>query len=142
MPSFSFFYSLYKKFIFNSSRFNSDKYFLFTLESAMGTQINEKLCGTFRTYKDAMNGIMKVFINRFIRVYLHSDIIFNLTPMSKEQTKYVSTMHEFTDSVIKSRKEAIENNEVHRIEFEANHDYIQYTSKKKKSSYVRFIDCC
>ncbi|XP_072937009.1 uncharacterized protein [Epargyreus clarus] len=108
-------------------------------ESAMGTQLDDKICGTYKTYKEAIHGIVKVIINRFIKLYLYSDIIFNLTSMSKLQAKYLSVMHNFTDSVIKTRKEAIENNEVQNIEFDADGDNIHYTSKKKKAAMLDLL---
>jgi len=37
--------------------------------------------------------------------WLHADSLFRLSPLAKQQAKYLATLHDMTDSVIKIRKE-------------------------------------
>ncbi|KAG8237919.1 hypothetical protein J437_LFUL017819 [Ladona fulva] len=75
-------------------------------ETAMGTkmEIQEKLSKEDAAYLQAISGAAEITLHRFMRPWIHSDFIFNLTPTGRKFNQYVKTMHEFTDKVISSKK--------------------------------------
>uniref|UniRef100_UPI00213B29FC cytochrome P450 4C1-like n=1 Tax=Pieris napi TaxID=78633 RepID=UPI00213B29FC len=74
-------------------------------ETAMGTKLNEDAGG--KMYKDAIHDIKNVLFQRFVYIPLAIDFIFRLTPLYKRHTKSLSTIHNFTQNVIKNRKEKL-----------------------------------
>uniref|UniRef100_UPI003B6740D6 cytochrome P450 4C1-like n=1 Tax=Pieris rapae TaxID=64459 RepID=UPI003B6740D6 len=71
-------------------------------ETAMGTKLHEDAGG--KKYKDAIHDIKNVLFQRFVYVPLAIDFIFRLTPLYKRHQKSLSTIHKFTQNVIKNRK--------------------------------------
>lgn len=49
--------------------------------------------------------VSRLITERFNRVYLHSDIIYSLTPSGREYAACIKTLHDFTEKVIRERKE-------------------------------------
>jgi len=46
-----------------------------------------------------------IVMRRSFKPWLHPDLLFRLSPLAKQQAKYLATLHDMTDSVIKIRKE-------------------------------------
>ncbi|KAL6257579.1 hypothetical protein P5V15_011156 [Pogonomyrmex californicus] len=54
-------------------------------------------------YLKAMKRLKKILRNRFWKIYLHPDIIFNLTAMGREQKKILNFMNSVIDKMIQQR---------------------------------------
>lgn len=67
-------------------------------------------------------------------MYLHSDLIYNLTPSGKEYNKCLETLHQFTLDVIKERKEQRKNSS--STEGEVSEDGV----KKRKAFLDLLLD--
>ena len=46
-----------------------------------------------------------IVIQRSFKPWLHPESLFRLSPLANKQVKYLATLHDMTDSVIKIRKE-------------------------------------
>jgi hypothetical protein len=49
--------------------------------------------------------MLDIVMQRTFKPWLHPDSLFRLSPLAKKQAKYLATLHDMTDSVIKIRKE-------------------------------------
>ncbi|XP_073838194.1 cytochrome P450 4d8-like [Musca autumnalis] len=78
-------------------------------ETAMGTKVNAQTGGT-KEYTNAVLEMTKTVAWRFLRVHLHSDLIFSLLHPFKRMrsVKNLRIMHDFTHKVIKERRDALE----------------------------------
>lgn len=97
----------------------------------MGTKFNDYSKSEISAYKDAIYNLGYVFYQRFIKVFLFSDFIFNLTPLSRKQDGYLKTVHGFTKKVIAERTDYIEKHGIKTAE-ENTADDDSYVYKKKK----------
>ncbi|CAH1639816.1 unnamed protein product [Spodoptera littoralis] len=108
-------------------------------ETAMGTQLRDDN-STARSYKQAIYDIGSVFFDRFVRVYLYPDLIFNLSPLGKKQNKHLKVVHSFTENVIEQRREYIEKNGIDINEqIEADDDDSYVYKKKKKTAMLDLL---
>ncbi|XP_026325771.1 cytochrome P450 4C1-like isoform X2 [Hyposmocoma kahamanoa] len=106
-------------------------------ETAMGTRMDEDGLSSVETYKAAIYKLGKLFIDRFSRPYLMSNIIFNLLPIGKETKRQLKIVKTFTKSVITERKKYIEQN---GIKFpEENDEDWSMASKKKKIAMLDLL---
>ena len=46
-----------------------------------------------------------IVMRRVFSPWFHPDLLFRLSPMAKEQAKYLATLHDMSNSVIKIRKD-------------------------------------
>lgn len=98
----------------------------------MGTQLSADSSAAARSYKDAIYGLGSLFVQRFMKVYLFPDFIYNLTSDSKELTRHVKTVHDFTERVIQKRKTYIDE---HGLNIPAGDDAEEdFVYKKKKKT--------
>lgn len=73
----------------------------------MGTQLNKEASQSGKFYKEAIYSFGTLLIERFVRVHLYSDLLFSLSSIGRRQKKYLTTIHSFTEKVIKDRKSNI-----------------------------------
>jgi len=73
-------------------------------ETAMGVQVNAQK-NSDSEYVRAVQGVADIVMRRTFSPWFHLDFLFRPTPLAKEQAKYLSTLHDMTDSVIKTRKD-------------------------------------
>ncbi|XP_061400141.1 cytochrome P450 4d8-like [Musca vetustissima] len=78
-------------------------------ETAMGTKVMAQTGGT-KQYTRAVEEMTRMMAWRFLRFHLHNDIVFSIFhPFKKLQMmKNLRIMHEFTDKVIKERRDTLE----------------------------------
>ncbi|XP_071441195.1 cytochrome P450 4C1-like [Hetaerina americana] len=76
-------------------------------ETAMGTKMNlqSEIRQRNVAYTEAVKEAMSSFVRRCVRPWLHPKIIHDLSPTGRKFNKCVKIMHNFTDKVIKTRKE-------------------------------------
>ncbi|XP_026320324.1 cytochrome P450 4c3-like [Hyposmocoma kahamanoa] len=75
-------------------------------ETAMGTPLDET-SNTGKSYKEAVYKIGLLLIERLISGYLMSDFLFSFTSIYRQQLKYLTNLHNFTNKVIRKRKRYI-----------------------------------
>jgi hypothetical protein len=69
-----------------------------------------------------------------IRPWLLSDLIFNFTQKGREQVKYKNILHNFTDKVIKERKEAL------RLQaLDANNNKLEVVKEGEESDFGNIL---
>ncbi|XP_014486912.1 PREDICTED: cytochrome P450 4C1-like [Dinoponera quadriceps] len=72
-------------------------------ETSMGISLED--FGPFQQkYRQTVHNIGKILIYRMFKPWLLSDIIFNITPTSILNRKYLNTLHSFTTKIIAERK--------------------------------------
>lgn len=64
------------------------------------------------SYKEAVHIFGSIAMERIIRPWLHNDLFFRLTPLSRLQKNAVKVLHEFSTSVIEDRKKMFSGNEI------------------------------
>ncbi|KAG6458687.1 hypothetical protein O3G_MSEX011011 [Manduca sexta] len=100
-------------------------------ETAMGSRLSEETQEVARSYKEAVHALTNQFVHRVSRLYLHSDLIYNLVNFRKPK-KDLDTAHKFTKKVINNRKEYIKKNGINVIgDNNENTDENIYTKPKK-----------
>lgn len=72
----------------------------------MGTPLDET-SNTGKSYKEAIYKIGLLLIERLISGYLMSDFLFSFTSIYRQQLKYLTNLHNFTNKVIRKRKRYI-----------------------------------
>lgn len=103
------------------------------LETAMGTQMRDDNSAA-KSYKKAIYDMGGVLINRFMRVYLYPDFIYKWSPLGRRENKYLKVVHNFTENVIKQRREYREKNELNFDEGTQADENDTYVFKKKKKT--------
>ncbi|XP_050451715.1 cytochrome P450 4C1-like [Cataglyphis hispanica] len=72
-------------------------------ETAMGISLHD--LGAFQQkYREAVHQIIELMIYRLVRIWLHNDLIFALTPPGRRQRKVLKILHGFTEKIIVERK--------------------------------------
>ncbi|KAL6437199.1 hypothetical protein ACFW04_005037 [Cataglyphis niger] len=72
-------------------------------ETAMGISLHD--LGAFQQkYREAVHQIIELMIYRLVRIWLHNDLIFALTPTGRRQKKVLKILHGFTEKIIVERK--------------------------------------
>uniref|UniRef100_A0A1E1WM70 Cytochrome P450 n=1 Tax=Pectinophora gossypiella TaxID=13191 RepID=A0A1E1WM70_PECGO len=74
-------------------------------ETSMGTSMHETSGSTTKKYFDALYDIGDVLLERFFKVWLHSDFIYNYSSLAKRERKLLKDLHNFTNTVIDERRE-------------------------------------
>lgn len=110
---------------------------LFLLETAMGTPLREYPTSIVKSYKKAIYDLGNIFFNRFIKVYLYPDFIFNATPYGSRQKKNLKIVHGFTEKVIQQRKEYIKKHGFSKVETEDFDDFVMM--KKRKTAMLDLL---
>ncbi|KAL6437195.1 hypothetical protein ACFW04_005037 [Cataglyphis niger] len=65
-------------------------------ETAMGISLHD--LGAFQQkYREAVHQIIELMIYRLVRIWLHNDLIFALTPTGRRQKKVLKILHGFTE---------------------------------------------
>lgn len=80
--------------------------FCYFLETAMGTSINAQT-DTDSKYVRAVTELSYLLAGRFMKVWQRSDFLFNLSADRKRQDKVIKVLHDFTTSIIRSRREEL-----------------------------------
>ncbi|XP_058456059.1 cytochrome P450 4d1-like [Malaya genurostris] len=75
-------------------------------ESAMGTKVNAQI-NSDSEYVRAVKNISTVVIKRSFDIMEHLDITFNLTKYSKMQDQALKVLHDYTDGVIRTRRQEL-----------------------------------
>lgn len=75
-------------------------------ETAMGTSINAQT-DTDSKYVRAVTELSYLLAGRFMKVWQRSDFLFNLSADKKRQDKVIKVLHDFTTSIIRSRREEL-----------------------------------
>ncbi|KAJ2947942.1 hypothetical protein O0L34_g9735 [Tuta absoluta] len=105
-------------------------------ETAMGTRLAD-IEDEGKSYKDAIYALGYIMVQRFMRIYLLSDFIFNyLSSWGKEQRKHLKTLHEYTSRVIKDRKQYVKENGYNLFAKKNATDDTYMTGKKKKCAML------
>ncbi|EDV45580.1 uncharacterized protein Dere_GG12913 [Drosophila erecta] len=80
-------------------------------ETAMGTKINAQKNPNL-PYVQAVNDVTNIMIKRFIHAWQRVDWIFRLTQPTeaKHQDKAIKVMHDFTENIIRERRQTLVNN--------------------------------
>ncbi|XP_053613653.1 cytochrome P450 4C1-like [Plodia interpunctella] len=102
-------------------------------ETAMGTQLSEETSLSAKRYKGAILALVTVVFERFIKMPYYFDTIFNLSPLGKQQQKYIDTIRDFTKKVIHSRKLYWEKNkfDINNFTEEGSQDLFMNKRRKK-----------
>lgn len=100
----------------------------------MGTRLDET-SDAGKSYKEAVYKIARFIVDRFVSGYLVFDLIFSFSSIYRQQRKYLTIVHNFTNKVIKQRKRYIKtlgasNNDVERS---------VSTSKKNKTAMLDLL---
>lgn len=101
----------------------------------MGTQLSEESAGTGRRYKEAIYKMTRLLLVRFTRVYLYLDSIFYLTSTWRATKKELAVVHNFTQNVIRDRREYINKHGITTIETEEDDVY----KKRKKTAMLDLL---
>ncbi|XP_075163637.1 cytochrome P450 4d8-like isoform X2 [Haematobia irritans] len=74
-------------------------------ETAMGTKVNAQIDQSM-SYTQAINEMTKIMAWRFLKLHLHSEVLFALIhPLKKlRQSKLIQIMHKFTHDIIEKRR--------------------------------------
>ncbi|XP_049879701.1 cytochrome P450 4C1-like [Pectinophora gossypiella] len=107
-------------------------------ETAMGSRLDDT-GGAGKSYKQAIYALGTFIVERFMRIPLFSDFIFNLTTIAREQNKQLETLHKFTETIIEERKEYIEKNGVHIFDGNNIEDDTFMMGKKKKIAMLDLL---
>ncbi|XP_039431532.1 cytochrome P450 4d2-like isoform X1 [Culex pipiens pallens] len=75
-------------------------------ETAMGTSINAQT-DTDSKYVRAVTELSYLLAGRFMKVWQRSDFLFNLSADKKRQDRVIKVLHDFTTSIIRSRREEL-----------------------------------
>ncbi|XP_041971590.1 cytochrome P450 4C1-like isoform X1 [Aricia agestis] len=101
-------------------------------ETAMGTKLSEKESELGKSYKEAIYALGRLLVKRYSNVFAYSDFIyFYLTSLGRRQVKYLNVIQDFTKTIIKQRKEALNANEVSDIN--DNNEEDEMTGRKKRT---------
>ncbi|XP_051159991.1 uncharacterized protein LOC127280777 [Leptopilina boulardi] len=76
-------------------------------ESSMGIEVETKRNEMLNYFK-ATQSILNLLFQRLIRIWLHWDKIFNLSELSKKFYGSINQTHNFTDNVIREKKEYLQ----------------------------------
>ncbi|XP_067002018.2 cytochrome P450 4C1 isoform X2 [Anabrus simplex] len=74
-------------------------------ETAMGTTIKAQE-ETDSEYVSAVYEMSELTLQRILKPWLHSDFIFNISPLGRKYKKDLRILHGFTNKIIQERKEA------------------------------------
>lgn len=96
----------------------------------MGVKLDGDTVYSGNTYKTAVYETIKILVDRFVKVYLYSDTIFNLSPGGITQARYLSIIHTFIRNVINKRKLYLHDNIVESDTISDNDHYV-YKQKKR-----------
>ncbi|XP_045537192.1 cytochrome P450 4C1, partial [Papilio machaon] len=109
-------------------------------ESAMGTKLSDDSTG--KSYKTAIHELGLLLVQRFVRIYLYADFLFNLSALAKRQNKYLSIVHNFTRNVIKERKKYIADNGIDLSNDSSNStedDSVNIYRKKRRTAMLDLL---
>lgn len=74
-------------------------------ETSMGTALDPNDSAD-KEYEEAILGVSKIFVNRLLRPWLYFQCIYYyFSPLGRQERKLTNILHNFTDKVIKKRKE-------------------------------------
>ncbi|GFG37475.1 hypothetical protein Cfor_01119, partial [Coptotermes formosanus] len=73
-------------------------------ETAMGVQVHAQT-NSNSDYVRAIKGMADVMLLRMFRPWIHLDSLFRLSPLAREQAKYLAILHDMANSVIRTRKD-------------------------------------
>ncbi|XP_075982145.1 uncharacterized protein LOC142980547 [Anticarsia gemmatalis] len=107
-------------------------------ETAMGTQLNDDT-GAGKSYKEAIYSLGFYFLQRFMRVYLYPDIIFNATSFGRQQNRLLKTVHSFTEKVIQKRKDHVAKYGLNIPDENVVDDEVYVYKKKKKTAMLDLL---
>ncbi|XP_045534722.1 cytochrome P450 4C1-like [Papilio machaon] len=79
-------------------------------ETAMGGANEEYMQSICDKYLKAINEIGKSITQRFCRIWLYADIVFDYSKIGRIQKKAISDLHHFTMNIIRDRKDSHSNN--------------------------------
>ncbi|XP_052751008.1 cytochrome P450 4C1-like [Galleria mellonella] len=105
-------------------------------ETAMGTKLSDETSAAGKSYKNALLTLGALLAERFIKVYLFLEFIFNLSSLKQKQQKYIDIIQKFTADVIKNRKAYLEQNGLINST-ESNDDGVY--KKKKKAAFLDLL---
>ncbi|XP_026758443.2 cytochrome P450 4C1-like [Galleria mellonella] len=105
-------------------------------ETAMGTKLSDETSAAGMSYKNAILTLGNIFAQRFIKVYLFVDFIYNLTSLKSLQKKYVDIVQAFTANVIENRKKNLDQ-QINIKNNKTEEDDIY--NKKKKAAFLDLL---
>ncbi|XP_047526197.1 cytochrome P450 4C1-like [Pieris napi] len=106
-------------------------------ESAMGVELDNDPMYSGLSYKNAIYETIKIFVYRFMRIYLYPDFLFNLSPAGIKQARYLSIIHTFIRNVINKRKQNFQNNEKESDTLADNDNYVY--KKKRRAAMLDLL---
>ncbi|XP_059148816.1 cytochrome P450 4A25-like [Physella acuta] len=77
------------------------------LKCAMSYETGCQNQGQQHPYVQAVNALSEMMVNRFFRPWLHSDLLFFLTPEGRKFKKHCNYVHKVAEDIIKQRKEKL-----------------------------------
>ncbi|XP_044575509.1 cytochrome P450 4V2-like [Cotesia glomerata] len=123
------------------SQINKDEFELFpyisrcTLniicETAMGVSVNVQTSRD-STYVQALNRLKAIFAHRMLKIWLHFDIIFNLTKLSKVHKDCINFLHNHTNNVIEKKRKLFS-------EIKNSEDDVTQTGGSKRKIYLDLL---
>ncbi|XP_031767124.2 cytochrome P450 4C1-like [Galleria mellonella] len=79
-------------------------------ETAMGTKLSDETSAAAMSYKNALHTLGNLFIQRFIKLYLLIEFIYNLSSLKIQQQRTIDVIKKFTTDIIDKRKKYLEQN--------------------------------
>jgi len=106
------------------------------IQAAMGVKVNVQNMETNSQYVKAVYDLTERTFLRMLLPWYWSDLLYQLFPAGRQAAKDIQVLHQFTESVINSRrelkkKESINKNTLDKVE----------TKEKKKAFLDMLLDC-
>ncbi|XP_046641927.1 cytochrome P450 4C1-like [Daphnia pulicaria] len=103
-------------------------------DSSMGRQVRkrEETSG----YLHSINRITQIVMERSLRPWLDSDLLFNLSALGRENQRCVKILHDFTNQVIQDRKQMLNNNQ---SDDSVDHVKSQEESPKRRLAFLDLL---
>ncbi|KOB51767.1 Uncharacterized protein OBRU01_27273, partial [Operophtera brumata] len=97
-------------------------------ETAMGVKINAQ-GNPNSVFLKSMNRVLNLVCERIFHLWLQPEWLFKLFPQSKEHDHCIKQMHDFTDDVIRKKREKIKSEKLSKTEVDNDYDLGSYKRK-------------
>lgn len=105
----------------------------------MGTQLGKDTTGAAKSYKTAIEELGNLVFQRLMRIYLYPDFLFNLSSWGRKQHTFLTTIHNFTKTVIKQRREYIKENKIDVNAILDDDDNAYFYNNRKKTAMLDLL---
>ncbi|XP_053602841.1 cytochrome P450 4c3-like [Plodia interpunctella] len=97
-------------------------------ETAMGVKINAQ-SNPASPFLTSMNSLLSLVCQRIFHLWLQPDWIYRMFPRSQDHERYCKMMHDFTDTVIKTKREELKTETNNKSEADNEYDLGNYRLK-------------